>query len=151
MTQSIQELEREIEESRARLDLTIDRLQDRMSVSGIADDVMGQVRHRYRPGFDHALAVVRHNPVPVMLILAGLGLLAHRVSRERERARLLRDLRSRPPMPREDVAVAEVAVAVVDRDGNVEMVETDRVRVYEAPASTPVEPVGARPNLNARV
>lgn len=83
MTQSIEELERDIEQSRAKLDLTIDQLQSRLSVSGVVDDMLGTARNgRYAPAFDHVLATVRRNPVPVMLIAAGLGLLFYRLGRK---------------------------------------------------------------------
>ncbi|MBZ6076533.1 DUF3618 domain-containing protein [Microvirga puerhi] len=82
MTQSIEELEREIEQSRAKLDLTIDQLQGRLSVSGVVDDMLGSARNgRYAPVFDHVLKTVRRNPVPVMLIAAGMGLLFYRLGR----------------------------------------------------------------------
>jgi hypothetical protein len=84
MTQSLQELEKDIEQSRAKLDLTIDRLQDKMSVSGVVDDMLGTARRGpYAPMFDNMLETVRRNPVPVMLIAAGLGLLAYRLTRKR--------------------------------------------------------------------
>jgi ElaB/YqjD/DUF883 family membrane-anchored ribosome-binding protein len=84
MTQSIPELEREIEASRARLDRTIDRIQDRLSVSGIVDEVVGSVRTReFGAVIDHALSIVRRNPVPVILVAAGVGWLIHRMSQER--------------------------------------------------------------------
>lgn len=90
MTQSINELEREIEESRARLDLTIDRIQDKLSVSGIVDDMLGTMRrNQYADTFDTAIAVIRRNPVPVMLIAAGVGWLIHRMSQEPLRGRAL--------------------------------------------------------------
>ncbi|MCB8821663.1 DUF3618 domain-containing protein [Microvirga rosea] len=83
MTQSIEELERDIEQSRAKLDLTIDQLQNKLSVSGVVDDMLGTARNgRYAPAFDHVLATIRRNPVPVMLIAAGVGLLFHRMSRK---------------------------------------------------------------------
>ena len=85
MTQSINDIERDIEESRARLDLTIDRIQDKLSVSGIVDDVLGQVRRTpYAAAYDNALEVIRRNPVPVMLVAAGIGWLLYRSSRERQ-------------------------------------------------------------------
>jgi hypothetical protein len=84
MTQSLQDLEKDIEQSRAKLDLTIDRLQGKMSVSGVVDDMLGTARRgAYAPVFDNVLETVRRNPVPVMLIAAGLGLLAYRLSRTR--------------------------------------------------------------------
>ncbi|HEX2552081.1 MAG TPA: DUF3618 domain-containing protein [Microvirga sp.] len=83
MAQSINDLERDIAESRARLDNTIDRIQDKLSVSGIVDDVLGQMRrNRYASTYDSALEVIRRNPVPVMLIAAGIGWLLHRSTRE---------------------------------------------------------------------
>jgi hypothetical protein len=84
MAQSINELEQDIAESRARLDLTIDRIQDKLSVSGIVDDVLGQMRkNRYASTYESALEVIRRNPVPVMLVAAGIGWLLHRAGRER--------------------------------------------------------------------
>jgi hypothetical protein len=78
----LQELEKDIEQSRAKLDLTIDQLQGKMSVSGVVDDMLGTTRNgRYAPVFDNVLETIRRNPMPVMLIAAGLGLLAHRLSR----------------------------------------------------------------------
>ena len=83
MSSEAQELEREIEESRARLDVTIDRIQDRLSVSGIVDDLVGTVREsQFGPALDTALDVVRRNPLPALLIAAGVGWLALRVAQE---------------------------------------------------------------------
>jgi hypothetical protein len=84
MTQAIRELERDIAETRARLDDTIDRLQDRLSVPGVVDGVLGTMRASRRFGalFDDAIAVVRRNPAPVILIAAGVGWLVHRLSQE---------------------------------------------------------------------
>ena len=83
MTQDINALERDIEESRARLDVTIDRLQDKLSVSGIVDDMLGTMRsNRYGSVYDQTLEVIRRNPVPVMLIAAGMGWLIYRMNRE---------------------------------------------------------------------
>lgn len=81
-TQSLQEMERDIERSRAQLDRTIDRLQDKMSVSGVVDDVLGTARNgQYGPLYERVLDTVRSNPVPVMLIAMGVGLLAYRLGR----------------------------------------------------------------------
>ena len=80
MTQDIKDLERDIEQTRARLDLTIDRLQDKLSMSGIVDDVLGTMRgNRYGSIYDHALDVIKRNPVPVMLVAAGVGWLIYRM------------------------------------------------------------------------
>src|SRR5215212_9284218 len=81
MTQSINEIERDIEQSRAHLDLTIDRIQDRLSASGMVEDVLGSVRRNgYTDVFHNAIAVIRRNPVPVLLVAAGVGWLVHRIS-----------------------------------------------------------------------
>jgi hypothetical protein len=83
MTQSIRDLERDIEESRARLDLTIDRIQGKLSASGVVDDVIGQVRRSgYGSAVDRSMEAIRNNPVPVLLVVAGIGWLLHRASRQ---------------------------------------------------------------------
>jgi len=83
MTQDLQDLEREIEQSRAKLDLTIDRLQGRMTMSGVVDDMLGTARKgQYAPLFDNVLETIRRNPVPVMLVAMGIGLLAYRLGRK---------------------------------------------------------------------
>lgn len=88
MAQSMNDLERDIAESRARLDHTIDRIQDKLSVSGIVDDVLGQMRrNRYASTYDAAIEVIRRNPVPVMLVAAGIGWLLHRATREQQATR----------------------------------------------------------------
>jgi Protein of unknown function (DUF3618) len=127
MTEDIKDLERDIEETRARLDHTIDRLQDRLSMSGIVDDVVGTMRSRgYDSAFDHALAVLRRNPVPVMLVAAGVGWLLHRMSRE-----------SRRPNGYDPLPVEEVDVAVLN---------TGQARIYDpdAPAAHPLHDVERR-------
>jgi hypothetical protein len=94
MAQSMNDLERDIAESRARLDHTIDRIQDKLSVSGIVDDVLGQMRrNRYASTYDAAIEVIRRNPVPVMLVAAGIGWLLHRATREQ---RVTREVAFRP-------------------------------------------------------
>jgi len=83
MTQDLQDLERDIEQSRAKLDLTIDRLQGKMTMSGVVDDMLGTARNgQYAPLFDNVLETIRRNPVPVMLMAMGIGLLAYRMGRK---------------------------------------------------------------------
>lgn len=83
MSGSLNDLEKDIEASRARLDQTIDRIQDRLSVTSIVDEMLGNVRKTPLSGaYDGALEAVRRNPVPVMLIAAGVGWLIHRMSKE---------------------------------------------------------------------
>jgi Protein of unknown function (DUF3618) len=87
----IERLERDIEASRARLDLTIDQIQDKLSPSGIVDDVMGSVRRtEFGQVFDQAVEVVRRNPVPVMMVAAGVGWLLYRLAEDRRSPGLVR-------------------------------------------------------------
>ncbi len=83
------EMERDIEESRARLDETIDRIQGRLSVSSLVDEMLGNARRApaISGAYDGALDAVRRNPVPVMLIAAGVGWLMHRMSQDATRRR----------------------------------------------------------------
>jgi len=91
MTDSIQELERDIEESRARLDETIDRIQGRLSVSGLVDDVVGSVRNtQFGTVVDEALEIVRRNPLPVLLIAAGVGWLIYRMAEDSRSSNAIR-------------------------------------------------------------
>ncbi|HSP25565.1 MAG TPA: DUF3618 domain-containing protein [Saliniramus sp.] len=88
MNRSMKDVEREIEESRARLDRTIDRLQDKLSVSSAVDEVIGGVRRsQYGGVVEQVLTSIRNNPVPVLVALAGVGWLLRRVERESSEAR----------------------------------------------------------------
>ena len=101
MSQSLNDLEQDIEASRARLDRTIDRIQDRLTVPGIVDDMLGTARSTPLSGlYDAALVAVRRNPIPVALIAAGLGWLAYRTSSDAQRrAVILRAERSAERLP----------------------------------------------------
>jgi len=147
MTQDITTLERDIEESRARLDMTIDRLQDRLSVSGIVDDMLGTMRaNRYGSVFDHTLAVIRRNPVPVLLVAAGVGWLVHRMSQD-SRRRVVRPLpygETRVPVAGLDAAEAD-PVRLYDPDAA--SVRSDDPLVQDPLAS---DPLAARRSLDAR-
>ncbi len=83
------DLEKEIEESRARLDDTIDRIQGRLSVPNLVDEMLGNARRvpALNTTYDSALEAVRRNPVPVLLIAAGVGLLFNRMARDAQRRR----------------------------------------------------------------
>ncbi len=83
MNRSMNDVEREIEESRARLDRTIDRLQEKLTVSGAIDETLGGIRKsRYGGSVERALETVRNNPVPVLVALAGIGWLLRRYAGE---------------------------------------------------------------------
>jgi hypothetical protein len=80
MTQEYEDLQREVEASRAKLDLTLDRLEEKLTLSGVVDDVLGAARRGpYAPTFDHVLQTLKRNPVPLLLVAAGVGLLLHRL------------------------------------------------------------------------
>ncbi|HEY8565891.1 MAG TPA: DUF3618 domain-containing protein [Beijerinckiaceae bacterium] len=116
MTQSITDLEQDIETTRARLDDTITRLQGRLSVSGVLDDMLGASRrtNSLNAVYDHALNVVRRNPVPVALVAVGIGLLLHRMAQS-ERSVASRRVRvaSEPPVVADDVPVLNTGAARV--------------------------------------
>jgi hypothetical protein len=86
---SMTDLEKEIEASRARLDETIDQIQGKLSVPNIVDEMLGNARRTPALSgvYDGALEAVRRNPVPVLLIAAGVGLLFNRMARDAERRR----------------------------------------------------------------
>ena len=115
MTQSITDLEQDIETTRARLDDTITRLQGRLSVSGVIDDMLGSSRRRnsFNAFYDNALNVVRRNPVPVALVAVGIGLLLHRMAQS-QRPVASRQVRATPhPVLADDVPVLNTGAARV--------------------------------------
>lgn len=76
------ELEREVERTRASLDLTIDRLQHRLSPFGLMDETLGLLRSkRFNRSGDAMMSAMRRDPLPALLIAAGVGLLIYRASR----------------------------------------------------------------------
>ena len=98
----VERLERDVAESRARLDRTIDRIQDRMSASAVVDDLLGMVRMRdFGPVIGRAAEVVRRNPVPVVLAAVGVGWLVYRLASDSRR----RELARAPTIEEESVPV----------------------------------------------
>lgn len=78
----VQELEREIAATRARLNGRIDEIQSRLTVSGIVDEVMGQSGVPRLASGQHFVAdLLRKNPVPVMLAAAAVGFLVYRMNK----------------------------------------------------------------------
>lgn len=129
MTQSIQDLERDIEESRARLDLTIERLQGRLSVSGVMDDMLGSMREKpaFAAVYDNALDVVRRNPVPVMLVAVGVGWLIHRLTTQPTNTHVI------PARRRTTVS------AVREEPGDIPVMNTGQAHIYD-PDTSPLHP-----------
>ena len=135
-TQSLQEMERDIERSRAQLDQTIDRLQDKMSVSGVVDDMLGTARNgQYGPVYDKVLDTVRRNPVPVMLIAMGIGLLAYRLGRS--------------AAPRRTRLIAADEDLITEEHLLMEM-EDPRLYGAEAAPLHQSDPMFERPDINSR-
>ena len=94
MSKSVDELERDVEASRGRLDGTLAELQSRLNPSSLAEDLTGT----RDPAGAAALTVgrlsdmVRANPLPVLLIGTGfvfLALATMRQAAERRRLRVL--------------------------------------------------------------
>jgi hypothetical protein len=127
MSDNMGDLEREIEQSRARLDLTIDRLQDKLTVSGVVDDTLGSVkRSAFAPVYDNMLTTLRQNPVPVMLVAAGMAMIFYRMTK---------------PRP-----VRRVKIAVVEEPLAPEFVEEELIVRSTTPLHPGLEPLG--PDLN---
>lgn len=77
MTSDADALEREIETSRGRLDRTLEKLTQRLTPTGIVEDLIGTVRRDATGAhlYDGALEAVRRNPVPVLLMCLGAAML----------------------------------------------------------------------------
>jgi Protein of unknown function (DUF3618) len=86
MKPNTEELERDVAEARARLARTIDAIQQRLSIGGLADELIGSLRATpFGSVLDTAAAVVKRNPVPVIMVAAGVGWLIHRMSKKNAR------------------------------------------------------------------
>lgn len=74
MSSSAQELEREVEASRAGVEHTIDALRDRLSVGQMVDEGMKYFRESGGGELTHRLGEqVRSNPLPLVLVGVGLA------------------------------------------------------------------------------
>lgn len=79
---SVHVIEQEIVATRTRLNETIDRIQNKLTLSGIVDDVMGTAgMPRVEDSQDYIMGLVRRHPLPVMLVAAGVGWLVYRMNR----------------------------------------------------------------------
>lgn len=84
---SVAELELEVAATRERLSATIDRIQDKLTVSGMVDEFMGQAGvPAAEQGHDLVIGLLRRHPIPVMIAAAGLGFLIYRMNRGDARA-----------------------------------------------------------------
>ena len=113
---SVAELELEVAATRERLSATIDRIQDKLTVSGMVDEFMGQAGvPAAEQGHDLVLGLLRRHPLPVMIAAAGLGFLIYRMNRGEARG-LGRSLLG-------DDEIVEVAAV---NDGQVRVYDPDR-------------------------
>lgn len=78
---SLTDLEADAEATRNRLHATIDRIQEKLTVSGMVDEFMGQAGvPKLESGHDFVLGLLRRHPVPVMIAAAGVGFLIYRMN-----------------------------------------------------------------------
>lgn len=89
---SVTELEAEAAATRTRLNATIERIQDKLTVSGMVDEVMGQVGvPRFASSQDAIFGILRRHPLPVMIAAAGIGFLIYRMNKQESVRRTLSD------------------------------------------------------------
>lgn len=83
MNATVNEIEREIEAGRARLDGVLNQLQDRLHPVAFVEDVLGTARRSGTGGdiYNLSLDALRRYPVPALLICVGVSMLLARVKR----------------------------------------------------------------------
>ncbi|HMO28175.1 hypothetical protein [Enterovirga sp.] len=80
----LSDLEAEAAASRARLEDTIGRIQDKLTLSGMVDDFIGSTGAAGLAGGRDMLSVLlNRHPLPVMIAAAGVGFLIHRRNHRR--------------------------------------------------------------------
>lgn len=83
----ISDLEAEASANRAKLQDTIGLIRDKLTVSGVIDDFMGQTGVRkLDAGRDALLSVLRQHPLPVLAVAAVTGFAISRINRRRSPA-----------------------------------------------------------------
>lgn len=79
---SVSELEAEAAVTRERLNATIGAIQDRLSLTGMVNEVMGQTGVTGFDGGKGAMQdLIRRFPVPIMIAAAGVGFWIYRSNR----------------------------------------------------------------------
>ena len=81
MTDTIRELEQDIEQTRTQLAVTMDRLQGSLSPSDVVDDLIGPGRRDFGNVLDPVMATIRSHPAPVLLMAVGIGWLVYKMAR----------------------------------------------------------------------
>ena len=114
---SVGEIEAEIAHTRAKLYDNIDRIQDKLTVAGIVDEMLGSAGvPRYENGHDFVLGIMRRHPVPTLIAAAGIGWFVYRLNRRYGRA-------SQPA----EIADAEFVDVPAISDGRARVYDPDRL------------------------
>ena len=94
MSRSVDELERDVEASRGRLDGTLAELQSRLNPTNLTEELTGSRDPAGAAALTarHLADTVRANPLPMLLICAGFGFLAFATVRQAAERRRLRVL-----------------------------------------------------------
>lgn len=88
----VSRLEAEAAETRARLNETIGRIQDKLTLSGMVDEFVGQAAApKLLGGQELVTGFLRRHPLPVMLAAAGIGFVIHRMNRRKAASPTLED------------------------------------------------------------
>ena len=120
MTDTIKELEQDIEQSRTRLGDTIDRLQDSLSPSNVFDDISRSVGPDFGEVLDAVVATIKRHPAPVLLMAAGAGWLVYKMVRGEARPALAEGPHVRPASVGtllEEIASDGAAQAAIQKPG----------------------------------
>ena len=83
----LNELEAEAEATRARIQANVERIQDKLTVSGMVDEFVARPAvSKIEGGHNLLQTLLNRHPLPVMIAAAGIGFLIHRMGRTRARA-----------------------------------------------------------------
>ena len=105
------QLEHEIEQTRSRLNHTLNRIHEKLTGPGIAKEILGY--DQYPKGLQDALEVARRNAVPALMIAVGVGWLLYSMRQDtRRRLRLLHT--PVPSTPRPDVPIPAPRTTVAE-------------------------------------
>jgi hypothetical protein len=132
MTSPAERLEREIAEGRARLGRTLGALGRKLSPGGLADELAGSVRQPFLSLIEDAYEAARRNPLPVMLMAAGAGLLVYEMRKDRAR-----------------IAASKTRV---EDEPDIPVLNTGRARLYDpdAPLHPTQAPLASHRGMGAR-
>lgn len=129
---SVLQLEAEVAATRERLQTTIGRIQDKLTVSGMVDEFMAQTGvPRQETSHDFVLGLLRRYPVPVMVAAAGLGYAIYRIN-QRDAARRTLHLDSDGPVEVPALNTGKARVYDPDLPSRHPVADTGDVRRIEA-------------------